>query len=96
LVFLLLRSPAEVQRRFIFTEKVMDKELEKLTKMKVHDIVSPENQKDISILRVPGGWIYTIFSGTADHPATATSVFVPFTDEKQAALPAWAPKSTVI
>ncbi|HKR03825.1 MAG TPA: hypothetical protein VJY62_04250 [Bacteroidia bacterium] len=74
----------------------MDNELEKLTKMKMHDIISPENQKDISIMRVPGGWIYTIFSGRTDNPAAATSVFVPFTEEKQAAQPPWAPKSTVI
>ncbi|RLC66653.1 MAG: hypothetical protein DRH97_06100, partial [Chloroflexi bacterium] len=51
-------------------------------KMKIHETLTMKDT-DTSILRVPGGWIYTQFVPYDSHNNTeyrATSVFVPRTD----------------
>ena len=55
----------------------MNTEMEELLIMKLHDVIRIEkgNMK-VDILRVPNGWIYTIFDEEG-----WSSVFVPFVDD---------------
>jgi len=52
----------------------MSAKIEEIYEMGLHDTVFLS--EDMSILRVPGGWIYTF--GIDDN---VTSVFVPFSNE---------------
>ena len=47
--------------------------------MKLHDILHPDIKQNVEIIRVPGGWIYNIFTGASTPDNTnLSSVFVPF------------------
>ena len=55
-------------------------------KMKLHEEqVKPSNDLDITIIRAPGGWIYTnkIYDPTTGLMFINTMTFVPFNNEFQ-------------
>jgi len=55
--------------------------MSELHTMKLHDILFPDKkEQNISILCVPGGWIYTIH-GDFTGGYIPSSVFVPFDTE---------------
>ena len=56
--------------------------MDDIYRMGLHDTLTPGNNTgDISILRVPGGWIYREYSTGPDGEENhISSVFVPFTD----------------
>lgn len=53
-------------------------EYQQLLDMELHETLHPQNPlQNIRVMRVPGGWIYTIYISNS-----SSSVFVPFCVEK--------------
>lgn len=53
-----------------------------LCRMKLHDVLYGIESDRITILRVPGGWIYTSYSD--GYPTTMSSCFVPYSNVNSA------------
>ena len=51
-----------------------------LRSMKLHDILYSPGPERISILRVPGGWIYTSYADGHGFSSALSSCFVPYTN----------------
>ncbi len=64
--------------------------MDEIYKMKLHETITPQGQ-DTKILRVSGGWIYTLYQleqnqgqdGQWTENYKMSSVFVPFDNEFQ-------------
>lgn len=54
--------------------------MNEIYKMKLHDVFNPENLQ-LSIIRVPGGWIYESFNDTGMGGYEGSCVFVPYNNE---------------
>ena len=51
--------------------------MNELLNMDLHEELTPSTEFPVAVLRVPGGWIYTLFLEN-----TITSTFVPFTPDQ--------------
>ena len=52
--------------------------------LELHEIMFLENKvRGISIIRVPGGWIYTFYAWDVEGKEIPNSLFVPFNSEFQ-------------
>ena len=56
--------------------------MDELYEMKLHDVITPKGPEAISILRVPGGWVYSIFVET-EGGYDVSNTFVPYDNEFQ-------------
>lgn len=62
---------------------------DKIYNMKLHEILTPNSDLDIQIIRVPGGWIYRFSqlhqaeqpNGQRSENYSCDSVFVPYHEE---------------
>lgn len=55
-----------------------------LCSMKLHDILYSPGPERISILRVPGGWIYTSYADGHGFSSALSSCFVPYSNVNSA------------
>lgn len=65
-----------------YNRNIYEESMNDLYEMKMHDIKAPDvnGGMTISILRVPGGWIYTTYMKTMGG-YIPSSVFVPYDSE---------------
>lgn len=54
-----------------------------LYQMGLHQQLTPATPAPVCITRVPGGWVYTIYSHVHPDSYHVSSVFVPFHNEFQ-------------
>lgn len=59
--------------------------MDEIYKMELHE--SLHHEDGFSVLRVPGGWIYTSYSETGTGGYSQSSCFVPFDNEFQRCKP---------
>ena len=55
--------------------------INKMYKMKLHDVLMPDTKENIKIIRVPGGWIYITYLETTPGIFIHQTSFVPYSME---------------